>query len=350
MQDENDRLRAGELDADPKRGAKPLNKAAEAKAANEMRVLSVRDLLRTSMEEAFSQSPPPRCETGHSGIDRLTGAMRNGHTWLLIAETSWGKSSYGITLADLNLKQGKGVLIVSTEDSESIYGNRLMARRAMVSARRLRDHTLKPDELDAVADAANEAEDLPVYLDARGKNIEVIIPQVAELIEREGIQLVIFDYLQEMRAAKRYQDERTKFKDIASQCRCVIKDHDITGIIMSQLTPKDGKRPDKYSVKESKDVADGAEVILVGFYLQEDAFIKSTNTTIPKGEKVIRIDKAKDGEKGLAWMNWGEHSATFLQVKQGDTQDNWRDPADRGAARAADEYGEFDHQGDNYHA
>ena len=204
------------------------------------------------------------------------------------------------------------MLIVSTEDPETVYGDRLMARRSRVSARRLRDRCLNPEEQKLVTQVVADAKPIPVFMDARGVPVEKLVVQLNYAIAKHKIDLVCIDYLQEVQVEHSFQDERVKFKWIGSQLRNVIKGNNIAGIIASQITVPDGKKiPDKHSIRETRDVPNAAEVVALGYIQAETYHDEAKELHIEKDAKVIKIDKAKDGEKCITALDWDTHSATF---------------------------------------
>lgn len=287
-------------------------------------VLSVKDLLRTAAADAVAGKAQEFCTSIHWKLDDATGGLRPGHVWVMGAETNWGKSSYVVALADENIKRGKRVLIVSAEDAESLYGNRLMARRARVNFSRLRDRRLRFDETDRVMNVAKEGESLPLYVDARGREIESVCRQIEGLIFEHRIDLVCFDYLQEFRSRERFQDERVKFREIAAQMRNVIKGANITGVILSQITVSETKKtPDKHSIRECRDVSNAAEVVILGFTPEADILDKDRNVKAPAGVRCIKVDKSKDGYKGNVEMSWDDKSACFNATEKPEEQDDY---------------------------
>lgn len=329
--DINDRARTGALPTDPKQGARPMNERARNAAARELRVLSVKQVLQASMDRAIDTRPLPRCTTGHWEIDQATGGMRPGHVWVFAAETSWGKSSWLISIADENIRDGKRVLIVSSEDTEELYGDRLMARRARVVASHLRDKTLTPLELERVTRTAAQGEDIPLFVDARGVFLEDALPRIDRIIKSENVDLVAFDYLQEFKTKQRFQDERVRFREIARMQRDVVKDNKRTGIIFSQITEIAGKKyPDKNSIRESRDVANAAEAILIGYEPKELIDREGADPILP-GTKCVKIDKAKDGWKKQVPLRWNGECACFELVAPPEpeahemTNDDWDD-------------------------
>lgn len=316
--DVNDRHVAGTLPVDPMAEVKPINNAAARALADIPRVLSVRQILEAAADRATSTEQVSSCTTGHHVIDEATGGISPGDGWVFGAGSSWGKSSWLVAVADENLKRGKRVLIVSTEDSERIYGNRLLARRSGVSAKRIKSRRTDPWDHERIEEVVRNAESLPVYLDARGKTAEWTAKQVDSLIANEGIDLVAYDYLQEFRVDKRQDDRRLTLMHIASTLRTVVKLRDKASVMFSQLTFDNTvkrQHPDRSMIRDCRDVANGAEVILLG-YTPDEAIMDGPDVSVPAGSKAIWIDKVKEGPALFAvGMDWDDDTASFRTVK-----------------------------------
>jgi replicative DNA helicase len=309
-EDENDKLRRGALPNDPKNGAKPMNGAAKAIDDAKPRIGYVDEMLTNSMTRAFApREKHERCTSGVRRLDHMTGGIQRGHTWVLGAESTWGKSTFTVGCIDENLKIGKRVLVVTNEDPEELYADRLMQRRARINATRLRDGALTMAEQDAIKDAvfAAKGQHIPIYLDARKKEhriAEWVAGQVAKMLQEDAIDVVVYDYLQEFDSKKRFQDERLKFKDIAATLRSVVKSAGKAAIILSQVTEMQGKKyPDKNSIRDCRDVSNAAEVVIIGFTPKEGEHT---------GEKCLLIDKVKNGPRGAVLvLEWDSESACF---------------------------------------
>lgn len=307
--DLNDKAQAGQLPDDPAHNATPV-------ATDVPRVLTVRDLLVSAQKRASSPHEARGCPTGHYELDSVTGGLKPGFVWVFGADTSWGKSSFLVMLADNCIRQKRKVLIVSAEDSEKIYGDRLLLRRSQISADNLRKRKLSKEEHEKVAAALSKAEDVPVFLDARGRNVEWICDQVKRLIKEHGIDVVAYDYLQAFDNEKRQQDRRNQVTYIARVLTDSVKTLDVAGIIFSQITVTEGKgHPDKHSIRESRDVSNAAEVVMLGFTPEKEIQNKRGDVLVAAGQKAVLVDKCKDGPRGgLFGMNWNTVSACFDDV------------------------------------
>jgi replicative DNA helicase len=331
--DEADQLKAGTASADAKAGTKVV-------AAKVPRVKTLREIMTASREQAFSQKDTNVLTTGHYRLDYITGGLRRGFTWLIGADTSFGKTSFLIALADENLQAGKRVLIVSGEDPDTLYGDRFMVRRTRVDALAYRDRRLTPDDRNRILEAEQRAQPLPVYVDAMGWKIEDLAPHLMNIIREHKIDLVAFDYIQELHSKRRFQDERVKFKEIASISRRVAKESNIAGMILSQLTfsqDSSGKTkvPNRHNIRECRDIANAAEVILIGFEPDKAIEDESGNVLVAAGTKCMLVDKVKNGPRGAKVpLDWDTKSACFNAVL-----DPMRE-ANRAAEREYDELGQ----------
>lgn len=307
--DEAELNKAGKLDANPRAGTKPV-------AQQVPRVHTVRELLSAAALRSMSREHSSTCTTGHHRLDDITGGIRRGFTWLFGADTSFGKSSWLISVADENLKRGKRVLICSSEDMPDVYADRLLARRANIRAKALRDRRLLKSEASRVAEVVNSAEAVPVYLDARRWPVEDLTQHLKVIIKEEKIDIVAFDYIQEFQSKKRWQDERVKYREIASQLRHVAKDANISALLFSQLTlSQDTKIPNRSNIRECKDIANASEVIVIGF--EPDKEIPTAKgPAIEAGTKCLFVDKCKNGPRGIKFpMFWNDISASFSAVE-----------------------------------
>lgn len=315
--DENDRAQRLELPNDPRTGCIPWNEAARKVAEEEPRCFTVKEMLAVVHKRITSKEDPVMWTTGHWKVDLMTGGLRPQSGWVVGGASSWGKSSFIVALADENMRGWRNPtvpLIVSAEDSEETYGERLLARRARVNALRLRDNCLRPDEHQRVCAVLAKAEPKPHYLDARGVLFERLLRQISGMVKEHGIQIVILDYIQECRTKQKYESERVMFREIAKTFRHSMKRLGVASVILTQLTnPEPGKAPTKDHIRECKDIGHGAEVVALGWETAADV-TGANGELYPAQSKFLMLDKTKSGRKGAVSLEWDSVSACFNRV------------------------------------
>jgi replicative DNA helicase len=95
--DEADRLQDGTASIDPAAGTKVVADQVPA-------VHTVRALMEGAVVRASSKEEIDFLTTGHWRLDDITGGFRRSFTWLVGADTSWGKSSFLISVCDENIR------------------------------------------------------------------------------------------------------------------------------------------------------------------------------------------------------------------------------------------------------
>lgn len=262
------------------------------------KVLSVADMVRAVALSMESQRTDERCSTGLPSLDRDSGGFRKENVTIFGGATSYGKSSYAVFVADVALKAGKRPLIVSFEDSEELYGRRLVARRAEVNPSVLREGRYRPsdDEWGRVLGVAETAETFPFFINAIGKSVESVATDILAMCASEGIDLVLADYVQAAKCARRMQDRRNEVTYAARTLIDAIKQGKAGGLLFSQFkrTLENGDVPTKHDLKESGDLENMAENVFLG-YLDEN------------GRRIIKADKCKDGIAGRDYpVGWSD--------------------------------------------
>ena len=279
-------------------------------------IYSLRVMFMDAWEKAKTRQKVQGFTTGIGDVDALMCGLRRKHVSVIAAPTSWGKSSLAVMIADENLKRGERVLLVSAEDSHEMYGKRFIARRMRMNALALRNNDLKDPDIDRLGVAAVGASDDPVFYDAVGKPVEIIAEHISSLIANEGFGLVLCDYVQRFRSDKRTQDRRNEVTLVCHMLSDAIKNGNAAGVLFSQFKRIEGREPTMDDVKESGDVENMAEHVLLGNkkiggkpYYEGDP---------PPFTRQIKIAKNKDGPVIDSWidMKFNEVTASFETTAQ----------------------------------
>ncbi len=284
--------------------AEPIENVQEPRTMSE--------ILAGVLERAMTGQRECGVSTCHFRLEHMLAGFRPGMVTVLGARTSFGKSSYAIMVVDEALKRGEDVLMVSAEDSEATYGQRFMARRARVNAYRLRANEPTPQELERMTGQAMKAERLPFFVDAIGKPAEWIAQTIRRECKKRKIKLVVLDYLQRVQTLKRTQVTHT----MAVICDA-IKENNAAGLVLSQLKRLDGgvnREPSMADLKESGDIENMAEHVILGWLTEEDKGVHED----PIRRRYLKVEKNKDGPVDTRSMDVGFDIATAgFKVEEG---------------------------------
>lgn len=293
-----------------------LRAAAEAGGVH---AATVQEMLSRSLQRATTRDRPKGLVTGSAAIDRVTGGIRPKFVWVMGADTTWGKSSWAVMVSDLNLVRGRRPLIVSGEDEENIYADRLATRRARINAWRYSRAKMSEGEIRDVTRIVADAERQPLFLPGIGRSAEKLAADIRSMVQSEGIDLVFVDYLQAFGCAKQLKERRLEVAYIARTFTDAIKQSGAAGVLMSQITvDPNKKRPDKHSIRESRDVSNAAEAVLLGYSEEESATdangvkLMRDGEAVKRERKMLFLDKNKAGPRGIrVELGWNPIWAGF---------------------------------------
>lgn len=272
--------------------------------------------LQRLMANSYQLAKEPRARStltwGHWQLDEMTGGLRDGHTGVIGAGTSQGKSSKVVHVSRCNIDRGARVLIVSNEDDDRVYGNRFLASYTGTSAKNIRDHCIDDADHSKMTAAIQGAQDAPMFLHVQDMPWERVALLIDQTLLREQIDLVFLDYIQECWCEVRYNSRQLELQAVARRFRAIVRKRRRAGIICSQLTGYEpGKPPTKEMARECKDIANGAEQILL-LYTHDD-------------ERMGNLDKSKEGTTGIVTLNWNPLSASYEKAERIDEAMAWAD-------------------------
>lgn len=272
-----------------------------------------RELIKQVFDHVISDAPKQGFTTGVREIDVMLCGIRPGMVACVGAQTSWGKSTFATMVLEENLPLGVKVLVVSNEDQPLLYGRRIVCRRGALNALSVRDGELDPQDVARIAAIGSAASNQHVLLDATGMPAEVVAEAIRACRSELGTQLVIVDYLQRIRMRATMQDRRNEVSRAAELIGDAIKmpiegRERGAGIVFSQLKRLQDKAPDTESMKESGDIENMAEHIILGWRKVRESMQGEENV-----QRFYNIPKNKDGPVSVDWqeLEFNQITASF---------------------------------------
>jgi hypothetical protein len=305
--------------ADPERAAiageppAPRAAAIQVSALERYGVRSLQQMYQEVLRVHEQEKADGGFTTGVAALDTILGGLRRGNVALLAAMTSWGKSSFGVMVVAENLRkiaqeklQGARPLVVSAEDPEIMFARRLLARDQRMNALRLRSNKLNAEDLSKLTSAISMASRDPIYLDVIGQPVEHVAEAIGAISKEVGVGVVICDYIQRLKTRRQISDRRNQVTYVGETISDAIKKANAAGLAFSQTKRVEGREPTMDDVKESGDLENMAEHVLIGWrHDQKDPRIGN----LPPKRKV-HVAKNKDGPTHSGWLELAFHELT----------------------------------------
>lgn len=255
--------------------------------------------------------------TGFEQLDALTSGLQNSDLIIVAARPSMGKTAFALCVAlNAALKQNVTVGVFSLEMSREQLVQRLLSVRGKVNLARLRRPSkLSDEDWASLHQAAEVVSKAPIFIDDSSSLSTVELRARARRLKAEhGLGLVIVDYLQLMKTARRTDSRELEISDISRSLKALAKELDIPVMALSQLNRMVENRPDKRPIladlRESGAIEQDADVIM--FVYRDDVYKYPKPSERPvSGDAEIIIGKQRNGPVGIAELVYHSPYTSF---------------------------------------
>jgi replicative DNA helicase len=285
-------------------------------------VVSVRELVDESMEALeHIQARDSRfagIPTGFQDLDELTSGLQKGNLIVVAARPGVGKSSFVTNLARnvaVGESAGEGggapVMMFSLEMSRFEIGMRLLCGEAKVPWDKVRSGRVATEEWTRIAEAAEVLHEAPLFIVDSGNVTIVDIRAKArrQRSSRQGLGLIIVDYLQLMSGHGRVESRQQEIAEISRSLKLLAKELDIPVIAVSQLNRdperRQDKRPQLSDLRESGAIEQDSDIVM--FIHRDD----SDEDPMKKGKADIIVAKHRNGPTATVSLTFLPHLTLF---------------------------------------
>ena len=137
-------------------------------------------------------------ETGFTELDRLLGGLHDSELLILAARPSMGKTAFAMNIAEhVSIGLQQPVLFVSLEMASMELADRLLCSAAQVNGQRLRNGTISQEDRRRLVQKSSEIGSSPLFIDdTPGRTLTEIAAVARRLKRKQGLKLIVIDYLQ----------------------------------------------------------------------------------------------------------------------------------------------------------
>jgi replicative DNA helicase len=205
--------------------------------------------------------------TGYPDLDRMIDGMKGGEMIVLAARPSMGKTSLAINIAEnVAIDQQIPVGIFSLEMSAESLVGRMISSRGRVNERHLTRGISTEHERKNTFTGAMKVAKAPIHIDdTAGITIGQLKAKARRMKQRNGVRLLVIDYVQLLRVAKSRGNRQEEIAEISTGIKAIAKELNIPVIAICQLNrelERDKERKPRCSdLRESGQIEQDADVI-----------------------------------------------------------------------------------------
>jgi len=200
---------------------------------------------------------------GIADFDKLTGGIFKDELTIIGARPGVGKSALGMHIAQAFARQNKVVEFVSREMSKEQYGMRLIANESGVSTEKIRRGKLEKEEISRIHGALGSLKNNKIFINTSAKSPAQILAACRQRKQRDGLDLLIVDYLQLLKSDRKSENRVQEVSEISRALKEITLELNIPIIAMSQLNRNSANTPSMSDLRESGAIEQDADNIIL---------------------------------------------------------------------------------------
>jgi replicative DNA helicase len=184
--------------------------------------------------------------TGYIDLDDKTAGLQNSELIILAARPSVGKTAFALNVVrHIVVEEGLPVFFVSLEQSRIELAERLLCCQARVDSHRLRKGHLSSDDMQKLIEAGDLLRQAKLYIDdTPGQGMLRIAANARRLKLRQGIRLVVADYLQLIEPDNRKDSRQEQVANISRRLKFLARELQIPVVALAQVNRSSEDRQD----------------------------------------------------------------------------------------------------------
>ena len=242
--------------------------------------------------------------TGYKDLDNLTNGLKAAEMIVIAARPSVGKTSLAMNIVEnisfshKYINNPKNILVFSLEMSASSLAMRLICGKAKVNMNDLRKGFVAKNYAEKLNEISQQFQQAPIWVDdTSGLSINQIRAKARRVKSRNGLSLIVVDYLQLISGDRYASSRENEISVISRGLKSMAKELEVPVIVLSQLnrdSEKEKRDPRLSDLRESGSIEQDADIVMLLGKLR-------------KGVDILESDISQDGD--------GSQGEDFEQIK-----------------------------------
>jgi replicative DNA helicase len=284
----------------------------------------LRDQIVTEMKTAIETGKNSGVPIRLKRLQDWTNGWRPGNLIVIAARPGMGKTASGIHFAEYPASIGMPVGFFSLEMPAKELTSRIMSIYSRISAQKINNSIVTPDEIQHIEVETSELHKLPLYIDDTPYlTIRQLRVKAMRWKREKNIQLIIVDYLQLMEGTGNEGNREQELSKVSRGLKGLAKELEIPIIALAQLNRESTKRADQKpraaDIRECGAIEQDADMIIFPHrpeYLSIDSYMFD-GQEIPSQDLIVYIiEKYRGGGTGDIPATWNGRLMEILDYGQ----------------------------------
>ncbi len=212
--------------------------------------------------------------TGLRDLDDRLGGLHQSDLIIIAGRPSMGKTALATNIAFnaaqklLSSEKKSTIAFFSLEMSSEQLSTRILAEQSRIKSNDIRRGRISDEQFDKFLETSKNISELPLYIDETPAISIAALSNRARRIKRLfGLDMIIVDYIQLMRATLNNKDGRVQeISEITQGLKAIAKELSVPVVALSQLSraveQRDDKKPQLSDLRESGSIEQDADVVM----------------------------------------------------------------------------------------
>lgn len=205
----------------------------------------------------------PGSYTGFTAFDKRSGGLQPTDLVIVAGESSMGKTSFALSVANNIASYGDEIAIYSLEMSSVQLAARISSMNTGIPSNEILYSRLTNEQMERIETNINRICNTGIYIDERStSNMDTIISSIRNMVSKYNIKGAVIDYLQIVNINGEGSNEETKLGVASRRLKNLAKDLNIWIMALSQLNRNDANPyPTLGRLRGSGQIGEAADIV-----------------------------------------------------------------------------------------
>ena len=257
-------------------------------------------------------------KTGFPTLDKITNGFKPGELIIIAARPGIGKTTLAVNFAiNSAVKYGKSVAMFDLEMSSLQVAQRYICATGRVPMDYVKGGTKDNNVWATIFETKKILENANIYIDDTTTITPAeILSKCRRLKAQHGLDMVIIDYLQLMKAEKQSKDgnRQQEVAELTRSIKLAARELGVPILLLSQLNRESEKRSDKTpllsDLRESGSIEQDADIVM---FIADIADENAKETNDDALDYTLVIAKHRNGMRGNIPIKWKSEFTQFYE-------------------------------------
>lgn len=260
------------------------------------------------IENNYNQRSDFSLYTGLLDLDNILLGLHKQELTIIGARPGVGKTTMALQIGEYIARKGLNVGIISLEMSETQLIQKMIARIGRVNSYKLRAGTLEDNDFEKIANICGNLKDLPFQIISKVRTIQEIEVKARELKNKNRLDLLIVDYIQLIKNARKFNNREQEVADISRTLKLLSLELEIPIVGLCQLNRNATRNePTLADLRESGAIEQDADNVI--FLYQEEGQEEEKAPTV-----IAKVAKQRAGDVGKIKLRFNKANSEFVSL------------------------------------